>query len=80
LGLTDIASATQLIPALGTSAPSSHFFDEMQEMQLGLLHMQLGLLHMQLGLLHMQLGVLYDEALVGFEDPNSAASDRTWDK
>jgi hypothetical protein len=55
-----------LIPALGTSAPSSHFFDEMQEMQLGLLHMQ--------------LGVLYDEALVGFEDPNSAASDRTWDK
>ncbi len=42
--------------------------------------MQLGLLHMQLGLLHMQLGALYAEALVGFEDPNSAASDRTWDK
>jgi hypothetical protein len=35
---------------------------------------------MQLGLLHMQLGALYAEALVGFEDPNAAASDRTWDK
>jgi hypothetical protein len=59
LGLTAVASATQLIPALGTSAPSSHFFDEMQEMQ---------------------LGAHYAEALVGFEDPTSAASDRTWDK
>ncbi len=52
--------------AMRTSAPSSPFFDKMQEMQLGLLHMQ--------------LGALYAEALVGFEDPNSAASDRTWDK
>jgi hypothetical protein len=34
----------------------------------------------QLGLLHMQLGALYAEALVVFEDPNSTASDRTWDK
>jgi hypothetical protein len=35
---------------------------------------------MQLGLLHMQLGVLSAEALVDFEDPNSTASDCTWDK
>jgi hypothetical protein len=52
--------------AMRTSAPSSRFFDELQEMQLGLLHLQ--------------LGALYALVLVNPKHQNSAALDRTWDK